>query len=482
MNPVFSRKTGDLLFSTDRSGAWDIVMATIPRGGLRSHVRDESTRSNRDDGGSDNSSNGSSSSDSNSSTIVVVASSPPSFNDRPSVDPSGQRVVFVSTRGVEQRADNVGWAALFVAPLPTTHIVESSHGVHPRADVGAGGRGDAPAVAVRITPPGETDYSPAWSPNGEWIAAANGTGDVGMTDIVVMRPDGTSRRVVASDGGWPTWAPNSSVIYFHRSENSDFHRWRVYAVDVDPADGAGGGVPATPRAVSPEGWSVLTPSAHPTDPHRLAVAAIINGTRHIAVLDLSHGPAAGGGTSTVTPVTPNRPGALMESAHWNPTWSNDGLSIVFSRCRGPGTTAPNLRAVASPLPDLAVRFVNGDFPQRSPDGEWLGLTGHGVGGMRGAFNSFDVMRPNGTSRRVVWDGPTWMVSWDPSPTPANGRIARVAVTTGAAFSSSFDVGVRAAIINVSGVDAGRVANLSLATDLNTGHPTFSPDGASVIVR
>ena len=75
-----------------------------------------------------------------------------------------------------------------------------------------------------------------------------------------------------------------------------------------------------------------------------------------------------------------------------------------------------------------------------------------------------------------------MVTWDPSPTPANGRIARVAVTTGAAFSSSFDVGVRAAIINVSGVDAGRVANLSLATDLNTGHPTFSPDGASVIVR
>lgn len=279
--------------------------------------------------------------DTRSTDVVVVASSPPTLNDRPSVDPTGQRVVFVSTRGSGPRTDNVGWAALHVASLPAGSV---------RGRVGSPQhhqQGTGPSPAVRITPEGCTDYSPAWSPSGHWIAAANGTGDVGGTDIVVMRPDGTDRRVVATDGGWPTWAPNSSVIYFHRSEGGDFHNWRIYAVDFDDAssthDGASDGdaVVPTPRVVSPDGWSVLTPSAHPADPTRLAVAAIVNGTRHIAVLDLSRG--------NIVPVTPNRPGALVSSAHWNPTWSNDGENIVFSRCRGQGTTAPNLRAVASPL-------------------------------------------------------------------------------------------------------------------------------------
>ena len=71
--------------------------------------------------------------------------------------------------------------------------------------------------AKRLTPKDCTDYSPALSPDGRWLAAATGSGKTGASDIVIMSAeDGSERRVVARNGGWPTFAADGQSLFFHR--------------------------------------------------------------------------------------------------------------------------------------------------------------------------------------------------------------------------------------------------------------------------
>jgi Tol biopolymer transport system component len=61
-----------------------------------------------------------------------------------------------------------------------------------------------------------TDYSPAWSPDGQWIAFNSDRNGAG--NIWVIRPDGSDLRQVTDIPGiseYPTWSPDSSRIAFH---------------------------------------------------------------------------------------------------------------------------------------------------------------------------------------------------------------------------------------------------------------------------
>ncbi len=56
------------------------------------------------------------------------------------------------------------------------------------------------------------EYSPAWSPDGEWLAFTAGTGNDsrGAFDLFLIRPDGSGRRLVtagANTDAWPEWRP-----------------------------------------------------------------------------------------------------------------------------------------------------------------------------------------------------------------------------------------------------------------------------------
>ena len=56
------------------------------------------------------------------------------------------------------------------------------------------------------------EYSPEWSPDGQWLAITAGTGDLsaGRFDLWLLRPDGSERRLLAA------------------TENSEsWHRWRT---------------------------------------------------------------------------------------------------------------------------------------------------------------------------------------------------------------------------------------------------------------
>ena len=71
--------------------------------------------------------------------------------------------------------------------------------------------------ARRLTPENATDYSPALSHDERWLAVASGSGKTGESNVVVMRSkDGSHRRTVAKNGGWPTFAADGKSLFFHR--------------------------------------------------------------------------------------------------------------------------------------------------------------------------------------------------------------------------------------------------------------------------
>lgn len=68
---------------------------------------------------------------------------------------------------------------------------------------------------------------PAWSPDGNWIAyaAREGRG----TDLFVMRPDGSGRQRLTSNGfaRSPEWSPDGKSLAYLSSESGSFEVWAM---------------------------------------------------------------------------------------------------------------------------------------------------------------------------------------------------------------------------------------------------------------
>jgi Tol biopolymer transport system component len=75
---------------------------------------------------------------------------------------------------------------------------------------------------------------PAWSPTGQWIAAA----DFSRLRIVLVSPDGRTRQTLPADPGWSPshlcWSPDGRLLYvIALSLQSDRARWEVASVEVE---------------------------------------------------------------------------------------------------------------------------------------------------------------------------------------------------------------------------------------------------------
>lgn len=78
-------------------------------------------------------------------------------------------------------------------------------------------------------------FAPAWSPDGRWIAYASG--DEGSSvQIRVMKPDGTSRRILTPEAGGildrhPSWSPDGKRVAFYRKDTPTTFR-RVHIISA----------------------------------------------------------------------------------------------------------------------------------------------------------------------------------------------------------------------------------------------------------
>ena len=335
------------------------------------------------------------------------------LDDHPAWSPDGRRIAFVSTRAPAE-VPGRAWNAIYIMD----------------AD-GSGMR--------RLSGPGVADYSPTWSPRGDLIALASGSGVAGGTDLFVMKPDGSDRRLVVKDGGWPTFAADGQSVYFHRRSGK---RWGIWRVSVEGSEA---------ERITPPEIDASTPQAS-ADGKWLVAAVTRDGYRQIERIALD--------TRSMVPVT-------REAAdHWNPSLAPDGRSVVYHKV-APEAVAPDVEPWGTPPgTELAMFRLAGAFPAFSPDGRRLALTG-------GNFSRLDVMSTDGSHRKSIYSAERrtiFSLSWA-------HEGDRIAFAHGTAFQGP-EGNVNIALISP---DGSRFEKITHAAG-NNGFPAFSPGGKQLVFR
>ncbi|GLJ17705.1 hypothetical protein SUGI_0308940 [Cryptomeria japonica] len=325
---------------------------------------------------------------------------------------------------------------------------------------------------IRLTPPGVVDYSPAVSPSGKWLMVASyGAKDWERdhiqelhTDLYVFKAeDGLCRRMVAEQGGWPSWA-DENTVYFHRRAEDGW--WSIYRLDL--FDGS-----IQPERITPPSVDAFTPCASVTG-NWIAVATRRPGSkfRHIEIFDLQ--------SKSFIPVTESiSPGVH----HYNPFISSHSLKLGFHRFRGEDaedadTVVPVLEPVESPIPKLKLQRINGAFPAFSPDGFLIAFNPN-VGVPDGGVQ---VVKSDGSKRWELFKGPAFAVAW-------NGKHQGLLyASVGPVFAPNQST-VNVISISFNPEDLGdeyevksEVRFLTKEGTTNNAFPYSSPDGKQLVFR
>ncbi|KAJ7562457.1 hypothetical protein O6H91_03G069700 [Diphasiastrum complanatum] len=281
-------------------------------------------------------------------TVALLDTHEPAyaFQDRPTV--AGGRVIYV---GMRNRLSSIGrsWTAVYSRNVSTgeTRI---------------------------LTPEDAADFSPAVSPSGEWVIVASDQcrgfhGELCNlnSDLYILKAaDGSNRRLLLKDGGWPSWASDSR-FFFHRRADDGW--WSIYEAHLpqhsaDPILGA--------KRITKGGFHAFTPAASRTG-EWLAAATRRPGSkhRHIEILNLTSG-------EWYELTKPS-----VNASHYNPFVSPDSAQVGYHRCRCAENAsfedwsrdardegAHNLERLKSVvgLPKISLVRIDGDFPSFSPDG------------------------------------------------------------------------------------------------------------------
>lgn len=335
------------------------------------------------------------------------------LDDHPTWSPDSKRIAFCSTR-MPARTPGKAWNAIYVMNADGTN-------------------------AQRISPRKSADYSPAWSPQGDWIACASGSGEAGETDLYIMKPNGEDRKRVVKNGGWPTFSGDGKALYFHSNRKG---KWGIWRIHLDGSD---------LKRITPTDIDAFTPRTS-ADGQWLVMVMKRNQHRQIARLNLA--------TQKLTPVT------TAPTDHWNPCISPDGHRIVYHRTAA-NFLVPNVELWGSPRGFRAQMLrLAGAFPAISPEGKRVAL-------VAGNFSHLDVMNMDGSNRKNLFKSnprSVFSLSW------AHQRN-RIAFSHGTAFQ-----GPRSTVnIETVAPDGSGHKALTAKTG-NNAFPSFSPDGKRLAFR
>jgi len=253
----------------------------------------------------------------------------------------------------------------------------------------------------------EDDWSPAFSPDGQWIAFRSEREGKG---IYIMGATGESERKVSEIGFNPAWSPDgkellvaSEGVVTPTARVSTSQLWRI-----DVATGARTRVPTELDAVQPS-WS---PGGK-----RIAFWGLPAGTGRRVLYTIA---SAGGEAISLNE---------DESFNWNPVWATDGTHLYFSSDRGGSMNLWRRR-----IDEDTGRPLGGPEPVTAGGG-WnasLSIARTGQIVYSGASNFYSVvLYPFDAGQGKLLDEPKTVLSgsreiWEARPSP-DGRWLAVKV-------------------------------------------------------
>ena len=369
----------------------------------------------------------------------------PDLDDQAAISPDGASVAFVSTR--DSHTANV-----WILDLGSRKVRNLTGG--------------------RTVPdePGHLKgaFRPSWSPDGKWIAftsdrhfpfkphvePAPGWEHLQEMSIYVIQPDGQGLRRVTPAGvtaGSPKWSPDGKRLVFYEVPTAQTFAARIAAqgrvisqiVSVDVATGArtehssGPGLKVSPQYLGPDQIGYLVKAAPDAAQTGLAFT---KGNR---------GPSG---------------------SFRNPSWSPDGRRVVYHKADF--TARQQNQPLYSWDAETDIQYTD-VFPQFSRDGRLaisdinnLATTGRA---------SISVMNADGSNRKVVFSDPSaaaFVPTWSP-----DGQW--IAFGFGGFFGAR---DARPAKVMMVRVDGSQQARDLTSGPLNSGFPSFAPDGTRIAYR
>ncbi len=241
-----------------------------------------------------------------------------------------------------------------------------------------------------LPPPGQSDFLPRFSPDGQWIAFSRGP-DRSIHDLYVIPIDGrqAARRLTFDERDLArfSWAPDSRSLVFSSNRSGDYRLWRIDAAGGEPEWVAG------VNTLDPGG-----PALSPAGGH----VAYEEWAFEINIWEV-----------TLDAVAPDEgaPRRVFASTRWDfqPTYAPDGRRVAFvsNRSGRPELWVGEVGAeTAAPLASLDGAFIQS--PRWSPDGRHIAFNAYAGG----QFGIYVVDAQGGTPQRLTGDGiearaPSW---------------------------------------------------------------------------
>ena len=351
----------------------------------------------------------------------------PACDDQAALSPDGRQLAFVSTRGS-------GSNDIWILDLKTRKSRNLT---------------DAPGG----------DFRPSWSPDGKWIAFSSDRGTkiqyaagrwehLHPVSLYVIQADGKNLRRFTAAGkfaGSPKWSPDGKRVVFYE----------MAVEDTWPARGSGTGV--TSQIVSVDAATGAR-TEHTSGPG-LKVSPQFLSAERIGYL-VKAGVHPGLAFST------GEQGAAGEMR--SPAWSPDGKQVVYQKFSS--TRRPQNQPLFTR--DAEFELIYSEiFPAFSRDGKSLVVSDRA--GLQGMETAITVMSPDGTHARRLFHEAGSMAF--PSQWSPNGEWIVFGV------GSFFVPRGKPARVMMARADGSETRELTHGP-VNTGFPSWSPDGKRIIYR
>jgi Tol biopolymer transport system component len=374
-----------------------------------------------------------------------------SMEDAGTLSPDGTKLAFVSTQG-GARTTNI-----WIMDLKSRRS---------RNLTGDGKSEPSPTM--------NSNFRPAWSPDGKWIAFTSdrgekwggaemgaGAGHTHPTSLYVVRVDGTGLRRLTSSTpetstGTPKWSADGKKIVVYQIATKDTFIARME------------GFPGLPFATTSQivAVDVVTGAISPVS----SGPGLKTNPQYLADGTIGYLVKAASKDSTAAGIAYSNGARGPRGIVRNPSWSPDGKKVVYYKLDL--TNRAQYTQLYSWDKTREYRYTD-VFPTLCPKSGKLAITDLDFP-FGNPTASLSVMNPDGTARKKIFqrqDGAALVPTWSPD-------CQRIAFGFGVFFGGRGFAPANIKMVSADGSDVTEVTS----GKYNVGFPTWSPDGSTIVYR